>query len=76
MVFGKVCDIIRSQLGIDGNITAETDILDDLGIDSVDLAELIVLVEEEFELPPMARATQDIRTVGQLVTLVESFETK
>ena len=76
MVFDKVCELIRSQLGITGDITADTDIVTDLGVDSVDLAELVVLVEEEFALPPTVRATQEIHTVGQLVSLIESAQKK
>jgi len=72
MVFEKVCELIRSQLDISGDIAMETNIIEDLGVDSVDLAELVVIVEEEFALPPMARAAQDVRTVGQLVALIES----
>ena len=71
MVFEKVCELIRSQLDVSGHIDMETNIIEDLGVDSVDLAELIVLVEEEFALPPMANAIQDVHTVGQLVALIE-----
>ncbi|MGI6028658.1 MAG: acyl carrier protein [Candidatus Heteroscillospira sp.] len=74
MIFERVCELIRSQLDVSGDITAGTDIIADLGVDSVDLAELVVLVEEEFSLPPTARAMQDIRTVGQLVALIESVK--
>ena len=72
MVFERVCGLIRAQLDVSGEITADTDIVEDLGVDSVDLAELVVLVEEEFALPPTVRATQDIHTVGQLVELIEN----
>ena len=72
MVFEKVCELIRSQLDVSGEITMETNIIEDLGVDSVDLAELVVIAEEEFALPPMARAAQDVHTVGQLVALIES----
>ena len=74
MVFDRVSAIIQSQLGTDDIIiTADTNMIDDLGADSVDLAELIVTIEEEFELPPIERATEDIHTVGQLVELIESL---
>ena len=72
MGFERVCGLIRTQLDVSGEITADTDIVEDLGVDSVDLAELVVLVEEEFALPPTVRATQDIHTVGQLVELIEN----
>ncbi len=72
MVFERVCHLLRTQLDVSGEITADTDIVTDLGADSVDLAELIVLIEEEFALPPSVRATQDIRTVGQLSAFIEN----
>ena len=72
MVFEQVCELIRSQLSVSGEISAETDIISDLGVDSVDLAELMVMVEDEFALPPMTDAMREVRTVGQLVALIEN----
>ncbi len=37
------------------------------------MAELIVLIEEEFQLLPAERAAQDIHTVGELAALVEQY---
>ncbi|MGE4353290.1 MAG: acyl carrier protein [Oscillospiraceae bacterium] len=74
MVFDRVSDIIQSQLGTDDSIiTADTDIIEDLGADSVDIAELIATIEDEFALPPTDRTTEDIHTVGQLVEFIESL---
>lgn len=71
MTFERICSLIRSQLGYDGEITQDTDLIDDLGIDSVDLAELIALIEDEFQLLPAERAAQDVHTIGELSELVE-----
>ncbi len=70
MPFDKVCALLRAQMGVEAPITMEPNILTDLGLDSVDLAELVILVEEEFNLEPAAGA-EDIRTVGQLVRFIE-----
>ena len=73
MVFERIRGLVRSQLDYDGEITPETDLFDDIGLGSVDMAELIVLIEEEFQLLPAERAAQDIHTVGELAALVEQY---
>ena len=46
----KIVDIISNQLGIDkGDVTAEASVVDDLGADSLDVVELIMALEEEFQ---------------------------
>lgn len=72
MVYDKVNYLIVTQFGLSEGVSLETNIFEDLGADSVDLAELIVAIEDEFSLPPTERATQDVRTVGDLVKLIES----
>lgn len=51
MVFEKVKDIIADQLGIDATeIKMESSFIDDLGADSLDIVELIMALEEEFDI--------------------------
>jgi acyl carrier protein len=51
MVFDKIKDIISDQLGIDAEeITMESSFVDDLGADSLDIVELIMALETEFDL--------------------------
>jgi len=70
MTFDRICELLRAELGVDAPVTMDTNIRADLGLDSVDLAELVLLVEEEFNLEPDAEAA-DICTVGQLVRYIE-----
>lgn len=47
----RIMEIIANQLGIDeSDITAEASVVDDLGADSLDVVELIMALEEEFDL--------------------------
>ena len=51
MVFEKIRDIIVEQLGVDeGEVTLESKFIDDLGADSLDIVELIMALEEEFDM--------------------------
>ena len=51
-VLEKVKEVISEQLGIDDtdSITTETTFIDDLGADSLDIVELIMALEEEFDM--------------------------
>jgi acyl carrier protein len=47
----RIVEIIANQLGIDqDDITAEASVIDDLGADSLDVVELVMALEEEFDL--------------------------
>ena len=51
MVFEKVRDIVVEQLGVEEDeVTMESSFIEDLGADSLDIVELIMALEEEFEL--------------------------
>ncbi len=67
-MFEKLCDIIVDQFGLEpGSVTADTAFMDDLGADSVDLVELSMALEEEFNLEEMAEEDiAGIVTVGDL----------
>lgn len=67
-MFEKLCAIVAEQFGmeVDG-ISAETAFVDDLGADSVDLVELSMALEEEFDLDEMEEEDlNSIVTVGDL----------
>ena len=68
----KVVNIIAEQLGADaGNITPETDIANDLGADSLDIAELMIAFEEEFNINIEESDAQNISTVGDVVKHID-----
>lgn len=72
MVLEKVKQILSEQLGIDPDqITEQTDIIDDLGADSLDVVEMVMSFEEEFEIVINDETIQEFRTVGDVVSFIE-----
>lgn len=73
MVLEKVKEILSSQFDVDvDSITADTDIVDDLGADSLDLVDMLMSLEDEFNIGEVPdEMVEKIRTVGQLVTYIE-----
>ena len=64
----KVISIIAEQLGADpSSIKRETDIANDLGADSLDIAELMIAFEEEFSIDIDESEAQNITTVGDVI---------
>jgi acyl carrier protein len=73
--FEVVRRVLVSQLSLDeGEVTLEAAINDDLGADSLDAVELIMSLEEEFDLTIEASAAEDLKTVGDVVALVDSLK--
>ena len=69
----KVINIIADQLAVSKDrITPETDIANDLGADSLDIAELMIAFEEEFDISINEGQDEKITTVGQVIQYVES----
>lgn len=73
MVFEKLKAILATQFEVDPeSITAETDIVDDLGADSLDLVDMLMSLEDEFNIGEVPdEMIEKIRTVGQLVSYIE-----
>ena len=71
-VFDKVKEIIVEQLGVAENaVTQEASFIDDLGADSLDIVELIMALEEEFDIEiPDADAVKVV-TVGDVVDYIK-----
>ncbi len=68
----KVRSILASQLDIDEEkITVNTDIADDLGADSLDLVELMMSVEEEFDISIDEDQVQKFKTVGDVARYID-----
>lgn len=75
MVFEKVKDIIVEQLGVDeGEIAMEASFIDDLGADSLDIVELIMALEEEFDLEIPDKEAEKITTVGDAVDYIKAHQ--
>lgn len=72
MVFEKVRDILRDQLDInEEDITMESSIAEDLGADSLDVVDLIMTLEDEFDLEVPDEQVENVKTVGDLVRFIE-----
>ncbi len=73
MVFEKVKEILAAQFDVDADsITADTDLVDDLSADSLDLVDMLMSLEDEFNIGEVPdEMVEKIRTVGQLVAYIE-----
>jgi acyl carrier protein len=68
----KVVDIIANQLGVEREIiTPEANIVDDLGADSLDVVELVMALEEAFDLEIPDEEAEKIRTVKDVFGYLE-----
>ncbi|MEG0912908.1 MAG: acyl carrier protein [Oscillospiraceae bacterium] len=75
MVFEKIRDMLCEQLDIEEDkITMESSIVDDLGADSLDVVDLIMSLEEEFDLEIPDEEIENIKLVGDLVKYIEANE--
>ncbi len=75
-IFDRVKEVISEQLGIEdtSTITMETTFLDDLGADSLDVVELIMALEEEFDMEIPEAEAEKITTVGDVVEYIKNNE--
>ena len=71
-VFEKVKGIIVSQLGVaDTAVTPEASFIDDLGADSLDIVELVMALEEEFDMEIPDTDAEKVVTVGDVVDYIK-----
>ncbi len=75
MVFEKIRSILSEQLDIEEDtITMESNIAEDLGADSMDVVDLIMSIEDEFEIEVPDEKIESIKTVGDVVNYIESVK--
>ncbi|WP_028504921.1 acyl carrier protein [Ruminococcus sp. FC2018] len=73
MVFDKVKSIIVDQLDADeAEVTMDATIQDDLGADSLDVVDLVMSIEESFDIEIPDEEVEGIKTVGDIVKYIES----
>ncbi|MGI6190210.1 MAG: acyl carrier protein [Clostridiales bacterium] len=73
MAFEKIRDIIVEQLGVEpGEVTPDSRFIDDLGADSLDIVELIMALEEEFDMEIPDEEAEKISTVGDVVEYLKT----
>ena len=74
MVFDKVKKIIVEQLGVeDDEVKLESSFIDDLGADSLDIVELILALEEEFDIEIPDSEAEKISTDGDAVNYIRNY---
>ncbi len=72
MVFEKVREILCEQLDLEeDSVTMESNIADDLGADSLDVVDMLMSLEDEFDIEIPDEEIENIKTVGQLVKYIE-----
>ncbi len=69
----KVKAILAEQFDVDEDkITVDTDLQEDLGADSLDVVDLLMSIEDEFEVEVPDEEIENIKTVGALVSYIEA----
>lgn len=72
MVFEKVRAILCDQLDVDEDkVTMDSSITEDLGADSLDLVDLVMSLEEEFDVEIPDDQVENVKTVGDIVKYIE-----
>jgi len=67
MDFNKIKEIVAEQLGVDvAELKEDTSLKDDLNADSLDLFQIIMSIEEEFDIEIPTEDTENIATIGDI----------
>jgi acyl carrier protein len=73
MVFDKIKEIIAEQLGVEPEeVTLESSFIDNLGADSLDVVELVMALEEEFDIEIPDEDAEKITTVNDAVEYIKA----
>lgn len=73
MVFEKIRAILAEQFDAEeDSITLETSLTEDLGADSLDLADVLMAIEDDFEVEIPDEDIENIKTVGDIVSYIEA----
>ena len=73
MVFNKVREILMEQLDVEEDaVTVDSLIADDLGADSLDVVDMVMSLEEEFDIEIPDEEIEAMKTVGDIVRFIEA----
>ncbi len=72
-MFEKIKEIIVDKLNIDDDsfITLDTDLMEDLNADSLDAVEIIMEIEDEFDITVEEEDVEQIRTISDIINYIE-----
>ena len=74
-VFEKVKKILCDQLDLEEEqVTEEAEVIEDLGADSLDIVDLVMTLEEEFDTEIPDEDIENLKTVGDIVKYIEDHE--
>jgi len=70
---GKIRDLVAEQLGVDvGTLSSDANILEDLGADSLDVVELVMAIEEEFDIEIPDEEAEKIQTIADATNYLKA----
>lgn len=71
-MFERVCEVLEEFVEISKEeMTFESDLISDLGLNSIDVVEIVVAMEEEFEIEIPDRMISSFKTIADIVKYVE-----
>jgi len=74
MVYDKIREALASQFEVElDSITRNTNVMNDLGADSLDLVELIMTLEDEYGVSVTDESVYEHKTVGEIADFIESL---
>ena len=73
MIFEKIKAILAEQFDVEEDkISEDTDLQEDLGADSLDVVDLLMSIEDEFEIEVPDDEIENLKTVGSIVNYIEA----
>lgn len=73
MVFEKIKTMLADQLEVDAEeMSLDTKIAEDLGADSLDVVELLMAIEDEFEVEIPDEEIENLKTIGDVVEYIQN----
>ncbi len=73
MIFERIKELLADQLDTSTDVmTMDSNIATDLGADSLDVVELLIAIEDEFEVEIPDEEIENIKTIGDLVKYIEA----
>ena len=69
-IHSKVFDIVKDQINV-GSVSMTSDLIDEHNADSLDMVEIIINVEQEFDLHIPDEVVETLRTVGDIVFYID-----